>query len=423
MSPRPQAGGFELATRMAHLTPSAVREILKVADQPDVLSFAGGLPAPELFPVEAIARAYAETLAQEGRQALQYSVTEGHGPLREWIAGRLGARGLPTQTDQLLVTSGAQQGVDLAARLLLDRGDRVIVENPTYLAGLQAFQSYEVVPVPVPSDEQGLCIAGLDEVLYAQRPALIYLVADFQNPTGASLSAERRPRLLELARKHGVPVLEDDPYGEIRFSGQAAPLLAALDPDQVIQLGTFSKTLAPGIRLGWIRASQEIIARLTILKQAADLHTSTLSQRAVARLLETFDYDGHLATVRDAYGSRCAAMDRALRRAMPPGAHWTLPEGGLFIWVRLPPGITDDAVFRAAIERRVAVVPGHPFFVGQDQHTHIRLSFSNRSETLIESGMATLGEAVSELAARPAAWSNPAHPEPGLDEPRVEGRP
>jgi 2-aminoadipate transaminase len=397
MNTRPHAGGFQLAARMNRVSPSAVREILKVADQPDVLSFAGGLPAPELFPVEEIAQAYAETFAQEGRQSLQYSVTEGHGPLREWIAARLGSRGVPTSVDEVLITSGSQQGVDLVSRLLLDRGDRVIVENPTYLAGLQSFDGYEAMPVAVPSDAQGLCVDGLDVVLDAQHPALIYLVPDFQNPAGTTLAADRRAPLMELARRHGVPVLEDDPYGEIRFAGRPAPMLAALDPDQVIQLGTFSKTLVPGIRLGWIRASREIIGRLTILKQAADLHTSTLSQRAVARLLETFDYDAHLEVLRGVYRSRCTAMNRALARAMPREAQWVLPEGGLFLWVRLPPGIQDDDVFRAAIARRVAVVPGHAFFVGQDQHTHIRLSFSNRSEELIESGMAMLGAAVNEL--------------------------
>jgi 2-aminoadipate transaminase len=382
---------------MNRVSPSAVREILKVADQPEVLSFAGGLPAPELFPVQEIAQAYAETFAEEGRQALQYSVTEGHGPLREWIAARLGTRGVPTAADEILVTSGSQQGVDLVSRLLLDRGDRVIVENPTYLAGLQSFDGYEAMPVAVPSDAQGLCVDDLDRVLDAQRPALIYLVPDFQNPAGTTLAADRRAPLMEMARRHGVPVLEDDPYGEIRFAGQAAPMLAGIDPDQVIQLGTFSKTLVPGIRLGWIRASREVIGRLTILKQAADLHTSTLSQRAVARLLETFDYDAHLTSLRAVYRRRCTAMNRALGRAMPREAHWVVPEGGLFLWVRLPPGIRDDEVFNAAIARHVAVVPGHPFFVGQDQHTHIRLSFSNRSEDLIESGMATLGAAVSEL--------------------------
>jgi 2-aminoadipate transaminase len=297
-----------------------------------------------------------------------------------------------------LITSGSQQGLDLVARLLLDPGDRVLVENPTYLAALQAFDSYEVDPLPISSDEQGLCIAALEEVLSTQRPALIYLVPDFQNPTGTSLAADRRPRLLELARRHGVPVLEDDPYGEIRFSGKAAPSLAALDPDQVIQLGTFSKTLVPGIRLGWIRAPEEVIGRLTILKQAADLHTSTLSQRAVARLLETFDYDGHLTTLRSTYRRRCQAMDRALSLTMPRQARWSVPEGGLFLWVRLPAGLTDVDVFRAAIARKVAVVPGHPFFVHPNQHSHIRLSFSNRSEELIESGMAALGRAMSTLA-------------------------
>jgi 2-aminoadipate transaminase len=399
MTERLQVGAFRLASRMTDVAPSAVREILKVAEQPEMLSFAGGLPAPELFPVEAIAEAYAQVLAEEGKQALQYGVSEGHGPLREWIAARLTQRGLATSPEQLLITHGSQQGIDLVARALLDRGDRVIVEDPTYLAALQAFSTYEVTLVPVPSDAEGMQVDGLEEVFRRERPALLYIVPEFQNPKGTSLALPRRRKLLELARRHGVPVLEDDPYGEIRFAGRAGPSLAALDSEQVIQLGTFSKTLAPGMRIGWVRAPVEVLSRLTILKQATDLHTSTLNQRAVTRLLATFDYEGHLEKLRKVYRVRADAMDQALCRAMPPGTSWTHPEGGLFLWLQLPAGIVDDAVFQAAIARGIAVVPGHPFFARGLDHGHLRLNFSNRSEALIDTGMGILGEVVGELGA------------------------
>jgi 2-aminoadipate transaminase len=243
-------------------------------------------------------------------------------------------------------------------------------------------------------------VEGLEEIFLEQRPSLIYLVPNFQNPKGTCLSLPRRHGLMQLAERYEVPVLEDDPYGEIRFAGRAAPSLAALDGDLVLQLGTFSKTLAPGLRIGWIRGSPEILARLTILKQATDLHTSTLNQRAVSRLLRTFDYDGHLETIRRVYRSRAAAMDRALCRAMPAGTSWTHPDGGLFLWLQLPPGITDDAVFHAGIDRGIAVVPGHPFYVGGRDHGNLRLNFSNRTEELIGTGMGILGEVVAELGAR-----------------------
>jgi 2-aminoadipate transaminase len=412
MTDRLQMGSFRLASRMTGLAPSAVREILKVAEQPEVLSFAGGLPAPELFPVEEVAAAFAKVLADEGQQALQYGVSEGHGPLRDWIAARLTLRGLPTSPDQLLITHGSQQGIDLVARALLERGDKVVVEDPTYLAALQAFSTYEVTFVPVPGDEEGMVVDGLEERFTGQRPALIYLVPEFQNPKGTSLSPARRRRLIELAQRHGVPVLEDDPYGEIRFAGRAAPSLAALDGEQVIQLGTFSKTLAPGLRIGWIRAAPEMIGRLTILKQATDLHTSTLNQRAVTRLLATFDYEGHLEALRRVYRSRAAAMDSALCRVMPAGTSWTHPEGGLFLWLQLPANVVDEDVFHAAIDRGVAVVPGHPFFARGQDHAHLRLNFSNRTEALIDTGMGILGEVVQELAVAAASGYFPKSPVP-----------
>jgi 2-aminoadipate transaminase len=393
---------FPFSRRVGGTPPSAVREILKVAEQPDVLSFAGGLPAPELFPAEAIAEAAAFVLANEAGPALQYGVTEGHGPLREWIAARFTASGVRTRADDILITHGSQQGIDLVARAFLDTGDRVVVEDPTYLAALQAFSLCEAVPVPVPSDEEGLCTAALgdiDEAAGDEPPSLLYVVPTFHNPTGRSLSETRRRELVRWATTRGVPILADEPYADIRFAGARCSPLAALDEDLVIQLGTFSKTLAPGLRLGWIRAPEPIRKKLTTLKQAADLHTSTMNQRVVAKLLETFDFDAHLERVRATYRSRHAAMDRALAGVMPAGTSWSQPEGGLFVWLTLPPGVRDMDVFSAAIARKVAVVPGSPFFVAPPRRGHLRLSFGNRSEAHIEAGMATLGDVVRGLAA------------------------
>ncbi len=386
--------------RVSGTAPSAVREILKVAEQADVLSFAGGLPAPELFPGEAIAEAAARVLSGEPGPALQYGVTEGHGPLREWVAARFVASGVPTRAEDILITHGSQQGIDLVARAFLNPGDHVVVEDPTYLAALQAFSLCEAMPVAIASDDEGLCTGELDSVdraCHGAPPSLLYVVPTFHNPTGRSLSEARRRELVRWATARGVPVLADEPYADIRFAGAPSTPLAALDPDLVIQLGTFSKTLAPGLRIGWMRASEPIRKRLTTLKQAADLHTSTLNQRVVAKLLETFDFEGHLARVRATYRVRHAAMDRALTCAMPAGSSWSRPEGGLFVWLALPPGVRDLDVFNGAIARKVAVVPGSPFFVTPPRRGHLRLSFGNRAEELIDAGMDTLGDVIRGL--------------------------
>ena len=387
-----------LATRMRGLQPSVVRELLKMAERPEVISLAGGLPAPELFPLAEISRAVAEALEREGAAALQYGLTEGHGPLREWIAARLRARGTDSSVERVLITSGSQQGIDLVAKLLLDRGDGVVVEAPTYLAAIQAFSAYEAVLHPVPSDDGGMDVDALGEVLRRQPVKLIYLVPDFQNPKGTTLEASRRARLLELAARHEVMVLEDDPYGELRFRGVPAPPLSSLDGERVIRLGTFSKTLAPGLRLGWVHAQEEVTRRLGVAKQSADLHCSTLTQRATARLLETFDYDGHLATIRRSYAQRCDAMLAALEREMPRGARWTRPEGGLFVWLELPPGIHDHELFRRAVERDVAVVPGNAFFPTPGEHRFVRLNYSNQTLERIGEGLRRLAAAMAEMA-------------------------
>ena len=393
---------IRLSRRMVGMTTSVIREILKVTERPEVLSFAGGLPAPELFPIEALSRAHTEVLATDGEAACQYSASEGFVPLRAWIAARLRLRGIDAHADNVLITSGAQQGLDLVAKVLLDAGDEVALEDPSYLAALQTFRGYEAKFLVVTSDAEGMDVSALAAQLKTRRPKFIYVVPNFNNPKGTTLSLERRLQLVELAARHGVPILEDDPYGELRFRGAFLPPLAALDgAGMVINLGTFSKTLAPGLRIGWIHGPAGLMRSLTIGKQATDLHTNSLAQRATAKLLETFDYEGHLTRLREVYGSRAEAMKRALEAHLPPGTTRTDPEGGLFLWARLPGGLRTDALLELAVKERVAFVPGAPFYAGRPQHDFLRLNFSNRGEALIDEGMRRLGRVVAqELAQR-----------------------
>lgn len=390
---------IQTARRMQGMAPSAVREILKVAERPDVLSFAGGLPAPELFPAQELAGALEAVLRKKPGAALQYGITEGFLPLREWVADRLRGRGIPATAESVMVVSGSQQGIDLVARVLLDPGDTVLVENPSYLAALQAFAAYEVEVVALPGDADGLRTELLEEAVRDHRPALLYVVPEFQNPRGTTLAPHRRHELAVVAARHGVPVLEDDPYGALRFRGTPSTPLAALADGLTFHLGTFSKTLAPGLRLGWVHGPRPLMRTMTIAKQACDLHTATLTQHAVVELLGSFDYEAHLGRIRAEYGRRCEAMLRTLERTMPPGTRWSTPDGGLFLWLELPPGLRDDEVFRAAIEHSVAVVPGSGFFVGPPEHGHVRLNFSNQSVANIELGMTRLGQTLHELQA------------------------
>ncbi len=394
---------IELARRMSRVQASAIRELLKLTERPEVLSFAGGLPAPEAFPVEAMARAHADVLAHDGAAALQYGATEGFGPLREWVAARMTQRGLPAAAANVLITAGSQQGIDLAGKALIDPGDIVAVEEPSYLAALQSFSTYEAQFAVVGSDDDGMRVDQLEETLRTTRVKLIYLVPNFQNPRGTTLSLERRARLARLAAEHGVAVLEDDPYAELRYSGAPLPPVAGLEPEAtVLHLGSFSKTLAPGLRLGFAVADERIIRALTIAKQAADLHTGVLSQRAVSRLLETFDYDAHLRRLQ-LYGERLAAMLASLERSFPAGARWTRPEGGLFVWARLPHGLDAEALLSAAMREHVAFVPGAPFYPHLPQRDTLRLNFSNRPPELIAEGMARLGACIAAQLAEPRA--------------------
>lgn len=376
------------AGRMSRMPVSAIREILKVTEQPEIISFAGGLPAPELFPVAAIAQAYADVFAEEGPAALQYSTTEGWRPLRDWIARRMQQRGITVTGNRVLITTGSQQGIDLVGKVFIERGDAVVVENPCYLAALQAFCGHEANLIPVDSDNEGMRVDQLENALKHSHPKLIYIVSEFSNPKGTTLSRERRTRLIELSSRYRVPILEDNPYGELRYTAEETQPLAALDNEGlVIHISTFSKTLSPGMRLGWLIASEEIFQTVVIAKQAADLHTSTIEQRAAARLLNGFDYQGHIGKLCRVYGERCQMMLSALEQYFPEEARWTRPDGGLFLWVELPEPVSADVLFEEAIAEHVAFVPGTSFFAGEPKLNFIRLNFSNQKPEMIDEGI------------------------------------
>ncbi len=397
---------IELSKRMSRVHTSPIREMLKVTERPDVLSFAGGLPAPEAFPVREMAQAHADVLAREGAPALQYGATEGFGPLRAWVAERVTQRGLKASPEQVIITAGSQQGLDLVGKAVIDPGDVVVVEAPSYLAALQCFSMYEARFEVVGSDDDGMRVDELEELLRRTPVKLVYLVPNFQNPRGTTLSLARRAALARLAAEHGFAILEDDPYGELRWAGQALPPVAGLDDrGQVIHLGSFSKTLAPGLRIGYAVADERTIRTLVIAKQAADLHTGVLAQRAVARLLETFDYDGHLRELRALYGERCAAMLASIERSFPAGTRFTRPEGGLFVWAQVPGGLDAAELLEESMREKVAFVPGAPFYPYAPRRDTMRLNFSNCSPERIAKGMAVVGACAARrlAAAEPAA--------------------
>ncbi len=380
------------ASRMRQLRPSTIREILKVAAQPEIVSFAGGLPAPELFPVDAVRAAADEVLTRHGREALQYGPSEGFPALREWIAGEMQSRGIQASAADVLVTNGSQQVLDLVAKLLINPGDVVLTENPTYLAAIQAFQALEARFVPVPTDEQGLIPEALPELIKKNRPKFLYTIPNFQNPTGVTLSRERRIALARIAAAHELLILEDDPYGKLRYRGAEIPPVKHWDESGcVLYASTFSKTIAPGLRLGWVAAPREIFSRLLILKQAADLHTSSFDQRVACAFLTANDQSAHLGRIRGAYGERFEVMDAALQKEMPAGYRWTRPEGGMFLWLTGPGELDGLELLERAIKHQVAFVPGRDFFPAEGGNNYLRLNFSNSNPARIREGVRRLG--------------------------------
>jgi 2-aminoadipate transaminase len=389
-----------LAQRARDARSSAIREILKVTLQPDVISFAGGLPAPETFPVEALRDGFDRVLREVGPASLQYSTTEGHPALREWIATRETARGIPTDPDEVLVVSGSQQGLDLVAKAFIDEGAPILVESPSYLGALQAFGLFAPEFRNIPTDADGLLPQAIDAQL-ARGARFAYVMPNFQNPSGRTLTAERRLLLAAAAREHDFWLVEDDPYGELYYRDQPPQSLRGFAPERTIRLGSFSKILSPGLRIGFIVAPRAMIEILIRLKQATDLHTATLSQRAAFEVLNSSLMGEHLPAIRARYAAQCAVMLEALEQHFPREAVWTRPSGGMFIWVELPEVINGTEVdtttlLARAIERRIAFVPGEPFFAGEPKRNCLRLSFVTVPPARIRSGIAVLGEILRE---------------------------
>ncbi|GAB3210628.1 PLP-dependent aminotransferase family protein [Marinactinospora endophytica] len=389
--PRPQP-----SARVRAVGSSPVREILALTARPGVISFAGGLPAPELFDADALRAAFDHVLTTRPAQVLQYSTTEGDPDLRAALAARITGSGLPTAPDDLLVTTGSQQGLSLVAAALLDPGDVVLVEQPAYLAAIQCFTLAGARVVPVPGDADGIDPDALDAAVARERPSLLYLVPTFSNPTGRTLPGERRRRVAEIAARHGLWIVEDDPYGELRYRGEPLPPIAAQPAaaDRTILLGSLSKIMAPGMRLGWLRSPAGPRRSLVVAKQAADLHTSTVVQAAAATYLAKTGLDDHVARIRAAYAPRRDAMLAALPRALPEGSVWSDPDGGMFVWVRLPGDVDTGELLHRALEHDVAFVPGYPFYVDSPDRATLRLSFTTYGPAEIEEGLDRLGRAL-----------------------------
>ena len=394
------------AQRMLGVKSSAIRELLKVTQKPEIISFGGGLPAPDVFPVQRFQEACHKVLSEQGAQALQYGTSEGYQPLREMIAHNMARYGIVASADNVLITSGSQQALDLIGKLLINRGDRVLLEAPTYLGALQAFNAYGAQYVPVPVDEDGLVTEQLD-VNLRTGPKFMYVLPNFQNPAGVTLSEGRRHQLILLADKYGIPIVEDDPYGQLRYEGEHIPPLVVLDRENlrrdngftlgnVIYLSTFSKTLAPGIRLAWIVAPEDVITRLVQLKQAVDLHTSTFSQYVAYEVARDGFLDQHVKLIRQVYRERRDAMLQALRDYFPHEVTWTHPRGGLFLWVTMPQGTDSQSLLRAALAENVAFVPGDSFYAnnGHEGGRHMRLNFSFSQPEQIREGIRRLSVAV-----------------------------
>jgi 2-aminoadipate transaminase len=399
------------AQRTQRMGSSAIRELLKLTEQPDIISFGGGMPAPDVFPYEEFREACDRVLREQGSLALQYGPTEGYKPLREMIVRHTSRYGIDVTPDNVLITSGSQQALDLLGKILINPGDRILVESPTYLGALQAWSAYGAEYVTVPMDDDGMVTDALEEALRSG-PKFIYVLPNFQNPTGMTLALERRYKLIELADRYGVPIVEDDPYGQLRYEGDHLPSVVVLDSHyrdtsdrcyrgNVIYLSTFSKTLSPGIRLAWVVAPPEVIRKLVQAKQGADLHTATFNQVVAYEVARGGFLDKHIKLIRKVYGQRRDVMLGAMDAYFPPGVEWTHPHGGLFLWGTLPEDLSAAEVLKEAIEQKVAFVPGAPFFPTGGGHNTMRINFSNATPEKIQEGIARLGRVLYDKLGQP----------------------
>jgi 2-aminoadipate transaminase len=401
------------ALRTHSMGSSAIRELLKLTQQPDLISFAGGLPAPEMFPIEQVKAAADTVLTEVGAQALQYSTTEGYTPLREFLVRQMARYGIKVGIDNIVITSGSQQALDLIGKLMINPGDRILTENPSYLGALQAFTAYQSQYVTVPIDDDGLQVAHLEAALRSG-PKFMYILPNFQNPAGVTLALPRRYDLITLAEEYGIPIVEDDPYGQLRYEGEHIKPLVVLDSEylgcegdggytgNVIYTSTFSKTLAPGLRLGWIVAPKDVVFKLVQMKQGTDLHTSTFDQMVAYEVARDGFLDKHIRKIRETYGHRRDVMLNAMEQYFPPEVRWTRPHGGLFLWVTTPESINTAELLKDAIAQKVAFVPGYSFHPNGGGHNTMRLNFSNAGDEMIVEGIRRMSVAIKQRLAQQA---------------------
>ncbi|MBW4828368.1 MAG: PLP-dependent aminotransferase family protein [Clostridiaceae bacterium] len=387
------------AKRMDNIKASEIRELLKLTQKPEIISFAGGLPAPELFPVEELEKVSSKVLEEQGTTALQYGPTEGYEPLRVEITKRMEKVGVECKSEDILVTSGSQQGLDFSGKIFLNPGDIVLCESPSYLGAINAFKAYEPEFIGVPTDENGMIMEELEDILKNNdRVRFIYVIPDFQNPSGRTWSIKRRKRLIELANEYNVAIIEDNPYGELRFEGEYYPAVKHYDTEgRVIFLGTFSKIFCPGLRLGWVCAEGEVLNKFVLAKQGSDLQSSTISQMQVAKFLEEYDIEAHIEKLKKVYKKRRDLMINTMKEEFPEEIKFTNPEGGLFTWVVLPEYMNARDLAVKAIEKNVAFVPGGSFFPNGGNENTLRLNYSSMDDEKIVIGIKRLAEAIKSM--------------------------
>ncbi len=378
------------------LEASVIRETLKISSKPGIINFAGGLPASELLPIDQVQECVDSVLTDHGTKALQYSISQGELVLRELVAHRISRQGLPVTADNILITTGSQQGLDLIGRVFIEPGDYVITELPTYLGALQAFNFYQARYAPIPMDNDGMIIDQLEEKIIEFRPKMIYVVPNFQNPSGITLSYQRRKALMNLVFRHQIAMIDDNPYGELRYSGTPLPSLRGLGGDAVIQLGTFSKLISPGLRVGWICAPVSAIKIIEKAKQAVDLHSSTFTQFIAAEFLKRGFLDPHIEQIRTAYALKRDTMIAAMKEYFPPSIRWPYPDGGLFLWVQLPDNVSASMVFQQAVHQGVAFIHGRPFHPDGSGDNTMRLNFASSSPENIVEGIKRLARVLSQ---------------------------
>ncbi|MCC3870003.1 PLP-dependent aminotransferase family protein [Terrisporobacter mayombei] len=391
------------ADRMSKIEGSAIRELLKLTARPEVISFAGGMPAPELFPVEEMKKVSVAVLEEQGRTALQYTSTEGYLPLRQKIAARMNNT-LKTNVgpDDILITSGSQQGLDFSGKTFIDKGDVILCESPSYMGALNAMKAYEPEFIEIDTDNDGMMMEDLEKVLASNdKVKMIYVIPDFQNPSGRTWPLERRLKFMEIVNKYEIPVIEDNPYGELRFDGESLPSLKSLDTKGlVLYLGTFSKIFCPGYRLGWTCAAPEILAKFNICKQGADLQASTISQMEVSKFMDIYDLDEHVEKIKACYVKRRDIMLQTMKEEFPDSVEFTHPQGGLFTWVTFPKGINAGEMAKKCLEKNVAYVPGESFYPNGGVYNTCRLNYSNMPEEKIVEGIKRMGEVLREELAK-----------------------